>query len=185
MIDNVKKKLDAECQNAIKHFKNETAKIRSGRANSVMLEGIMVEYYGTMSPLNQVGMINAPEARMLTVQVFDFNAVDNVEKAIKNAGLGLNPSKDGNLLRIPIPSLTDERRKEFVKTLGKMAEDSRVGIRNHRRDANDALKKLKDDKKVTEDDFRKAQEEVQKHTDKFIKEVDVLAQAKEKEIMAV
>lgn len=185
MVDNVKKKLDAECQGAIKHFKNETAKIRSGRANASMLEGIMVEYYGTMAPINTVGMINSPEARMLTVQVFDISAVDAVEKAIKNSGLGLNPAKDGNLLRVPIPSLTAERRKEFAKTLGKMAEDSRVGIRNHRRDANDALKKLKDEKKISEDDFRKAQEEVQKHTDKFIKEVDALAQAKEKEIMAV
>lgn len=179
------KKFEEECRRTVNHLKNELSKIRGARASTGLLEGIMVDYYGAQTPLIQLGVLNAPEARLLTVQVFDSNALDSIEKAIQQAGLGLNPSRDGNFIRIPIPALTEDRRKEIVKTLGKMGEENKISVRNHRRDANDTLKKLKEDKAISEDDQKRGQDEVQKITDKYIAEVDAVMSEKEKEIMSV
>jgi ribosome recycling factor len=177
--------LNQLCVKAIDHFKKELSRLRSGRASASLLDGIHVDYYGSSVPLIQLGMVNAPEPRMLTVQVYDAGAVESVEKAIIKAELGLNPSREGNLLRINIPPLNDERRKELIKKVHKMAEEVRVGLRNHRRDAVDSFKKRAKNKEISEDDSRRGQEEVQKVLDKHIAEVDGVANAKEKELTEV
>ena len=178
-------KLKSDCEGSVAHFKQELGKIRTGRASTALIENLNVDYYGSSTPLNQLGMISAPEPRLLTVQVYDVGAMDAIEKAIQNAGLGLNPARDGNLVRIPVPSLTEERRKEFVKLLNKDGEEIKVGIRNHRRSANDTIKKAKDAKEITEDDTKRASDEIQKITDSFIKLIDNMVAEKEKEIMTV
>ena len=175
--------LEQKCKKTIEHFKKELGRVRTGRASSALLEGVHVEYYGSSVPLQQLGMINAPEPRLLTVQVYDGGAAEAVDRAIRAADLGLNPSRDGNLIRIAIPSLTEERRKEFVKRLHKMGEENKVVVRNHRRDEIEALKKKAKDKTISEDDSHRGQEEIQKITDRVIGELDVLMQAKEKEIL--
>ncbi len=177
--------LKAECEKTVQHFKRDLGRLRTGRANSSLLEGVMVDYYGTQTPLIQLGMINAPEPRLITVQVYDRGAVEAVEKAIQQADLGLNPSRDGSLIRIAIPSLTEDRRKELIKKLHKMAEDTKVSLRNHRRDELDALKKQEKDKQISSDDLRRSTEEVQKIIDKHSSEVDQILSAKEKEMMEV
>ena len=184
-MKNVYDKLDAECSKTIEHFKNDLSKLRTGRASAKLLDGIMVDYYGSQTPLNQLGVVNSPEARLLTIQVYDVSAIDAIEKAIKVADLGLNPARDGNLIRIPVPALTEERRKEIVKSLGKIAEDNKVSVRNHRRIAIDEIKKLKDDKSISEDDQKKSTDEIQKIVDKHTKKIDELAKEKEKEVMTV
>lgn len=177
--------LEQKCKKTIEHFKRDMGKMRTGRANSSMLEGVHVDYYGSSVPLIQLGMINAPEPRLLTIQIYDAGAVDAVEKAIRQADLGLNPARDGNLIRINIPPLTEDRRKDLIKKLHKMCEENRVVIRNHRRDSIDILKKDEKDKKLSADDLRRGQEQVQKITDKYIAEIDALLAAKEKEMMEV
>ncbi len=175
----------ASCKKSLEHLKHELVKVRTGRATSGMLEGIYVDYYGSQTPLIQLGLINVPEPRMITVQVYDSSALDAVEKAIQQAGLGLNPARDGSMIRVPIPALTEERRKDIVKGLGKTAEESKVVIRNFRRDANEALKKQKELKAINEDDCKRGENEVQKLTDQFIKDIDQLMKEKEVEIMAI
>lgn len=177
--------LEKDCKAAIEHAKKELGRLRTGRASTSLLEGIMIEYYGAQVPLIQLGMINSPEPRMLTVQVYDTGAVEAVEKAIRGADLGLNPARDGNLIRVPLPSLTEERRKELAKKLSKLAEETKVGIRNHRRDTIDVLKKKEKAKEMSSDELKRALDEVQKITDRYISEVDVITSAKEKEIMEV
>jgi len=177
--------LEQACKKAIEHFKKDLGRLRTGRASTSLLDGLMVEYYGSTVPLIQVGMVNAPEPRMLTVQVYDAGAAEGVERAIQKADLGLNPSRDGNLIRIAIPALSEQRRKEMVKNLSKMSEETKVGIRNHRRDEIEALKKRAKNKEIAEDDSRRGGEEVQKITDRFTAEVDTISAAKEKEIMEV
>lgn len=177
--------LKDQCEESIKHFKLELSRMRTGRAQGSLLEGIMVDYYGSPTPLLQLGLINAPEPRMLTVQVYDQSAVESVEKAIRQADLGLNPSRDGGVVRVIIPSLTEERRKELVKKLHKTAEEAKIAIRNHRRDQIDSLKKQEKDKKLSSDDLRRGQDEVQKLTDKYTADIDVLLHGKEKEITEV
>ncbi len=177
--------LENQCKLAIDHAKKELSRLRTGRASSGLLEGLMVEYYGSMVPIIQLGMINTPEPRLITVQVYDGGAVDNVEKAIRNADLGLNPSKDGNLVRVSIPALTEDRRKELSKKLSKLGEETKVGVRNHRRDTIDGLKKQEKAKEMSADELKRALDEVQKITDKHISDIDVLVAAKEKEIMEV
>ncbi len=177
--------LDPKCKKTVEHFKVEIGRLRTGRAHTSLLEGVHVDYYGSQVPLIQMGMIGAPEPRLLTIQVYDAGAVESVEKAIQSSELGLNPMREGNLLRIAIPPLNEERRKEFVKKLHKLAEENKVFIRNHRRDAIDDLKKQEKEKKVSQDELRRGQEEVQKITDKFIADIDVLLAAKEKEILEV
>lgn len=177
--------LESECRKTVEHYRKELGKVRSGRASGSILEGITVEYYGSQVPLMQLGLINTPEPRQITVQAYDPSACDAIEKAIHAANLGLNPARDGNLIRINIPPLTEERRKEFIKKLHKTAEDTRVSVRNHRRDAIEILKKREKGKEISSDDLRRAQEEVQKITDRFIAEIDQLLAAKEKEMMEV
>jgi ribosome recycling factor len=177
--------LDVHCKKTVEHFKVEISRLRTGRAHTSLLEGIQVDYYGSHVPLIQMGMIGAPEPRLLTIQVYDASAVESVEKAIQQSELGLNPMREGNLLRIAIPALNEERRKEFVKKLNKLAEENKIVLRNHRRDAIDDLKKQEKDKKISQDDLRRSQDEVQKITDKFIADIEQLSQAKEKEILEV
>ena len=162
----------------------DLSRVRTGRASVALLEGIKVDCYGTSMPLDQVASLAAPESRLLTVQPWDPTVIGDIEKAILKSDLGLNPVNDGKLIRLPIPALTTERRKELVKVLKKMAEEAKVALRNVRREANDQFKDLKKDKQLPEDDAHRGQDEVQKITDEFIKKVDAQAADKEKEIMS-
>ena len=173
------------CEECVTHFKKELSKMRSGRASQALIEDLHVNYYGSTVPLKSLGMINAPEPRMLTVQAYDRGSVEAIEKAIQSADLGLNPSHDGSLIRILIPTLTEERRKDLVRGLHKHAEETRVSIRNQRHKAIDTLKKKQKAKEISEDDLRRGQEEIQKSTDHYIAEVDKLLAGKEKEMMEV
>ena len=179
------KKLDRESSKTLEHFKKELGRIRTGRASPTLLDGLHVDYYGSSVPLVQLGNINAPEPRLLTIQVYDAGACESIEKAILQSDLGINPSREGSLIRISIPQLNEERRKEFIKKVHKLAEENKVTIRNHRRDAIDDLKKREKDKTVSADDVRKGQEEIQKIVVKYSKEIDTAVLAKEKEIMEV
>jgi ribosome recycling factor len=163
---------------------HDLARVRTGRASVALLEGIRVEAYGSLMPLPQVASLAAPEPRLLTVQPWDTSLIGEIEKAILKSDLGLTPANDGKVIRLPIPALTTERRKELAKMVKKMAEEAKVALRNIRRDANEQIKKLKNDKQVSEDDAHRATDEVQKITDEFIKKVDGLAADKEKEIMS-
>lgn len=162
---------------------HDLSRVRTGRASVALLEGIKVDCYGTSMPLPQVASLAAPEPRLLTVQPWDPSVLSDIEKAILKSDLGLTPTNDGKMIRLPIPALTTERRKELVKNTKKMGEDAKVALRNVRRDANEQFKKLKNDKQLSEDEAHKAQDEVQKITDEFIKKVDHLAADKEQEIM--
>ncbi|HHY21390.1 MAG TPA: ribosome recycling factor [Bacilli bacterium] len=170
---------------AIESLNRELATVRAGRANPSLLDRVVVEYYGAPTPLNQLATITVPEARLLVVQPFDKSSIADVEKAIQKADLGISPTNDGTVIRIAIPALTEERRKELVKVVKKTAEESKVAIRNIRRDVNEDLKKLQKDGEITEDDLRRETDEVQKVTDKFIAEIDQISLDKEKEIMEV
>jgi ribosome recycling factor len=177
--------LEDSCKKSVEHFKQELGKLRGGKASGALLESITVDYYGAQTPIKQLGMINTPEPRMVTIQVFDASAVASVEKAIQLADLGLNPSRDGSLIRINIPALTEQRRKDLIKALKSMTEDARITIRNHRRDAIDTMKKLEKAKELSEDECRKGQEQAQKITDKYIAAIDELLKVKEAEMMEV
>ena len=175
--------LKTRMDKAVEDFRREMAATRTGRANVHMLDTVSVDYYGSMMPLNQIATIHAPEPQMITVQPFDPSALQNIEKAIRGADLGLNPMNDGKLIRVPVPPLTEERRKEMVKHLHRILEEHRTAVRNIRRDGNDAIKKASKDKKVTEDDEKRALEEIQKLTDDEIKKMEEMSKAKEKEVM--
>lgn len=169
----------------IEATKHEFGAVRTGRANPALLERVVVDYYGTPTPLTQMAGVSAPDARMLLVQPWDKTQLGNIERAILKADLGLNPTNDGTVIRLAIPVLTEERRKELVKVIHKVAEEKRVAIRNVRRDANEQLKKLEKDKDsgLSEDDIKKALDDMQKLTNKYIAEIDHLVEVKEKEIM--
>jgi len=171
-------------QKAIAHTESELTKIRAGKAMPSMLDGILVDYYGTPTPIAQVGNINTPDARSLIVQPWEKNLLGVIEKAIIDSNIGLNPQNDGTIIRMAIPPLTEERRKELVKRVKEEAEKGKVAIRNIRKDANDGIKKLKNEG-VSEDEIKIGEAEVQKLTDSFIVKVDKLAEAKEKDIMTV
>jgi ribosome recycling factor len=175
----------AQCARTLEHYKKELSRLRSGRATPSLLEGLMVQYYGSQVSLQQLGMVSAPEPRMLTIQVYDAGAVESIEKAIQQSELGLNPSRDGSLIRVIIPALNEERRKDLIKKVHKMAEETRVALRNLRRDEVEGVKKKVKSKEMSEDDSRRAQEEIQKIVDKFIADVDAAAAGKEKEMMEV
>ena len=175
----------AQCAKTLEHYKKELSRLRSGRATPSLLEGVNVEYYGSHVSLKQLGMVSAPEPRMLTIQVYDAGAVEAIEKAIQQADLGLNPSRDGSLIRVIIPALNEERRKDLIKKVNKMAEETRVALRNLRRDEVEAVKKQLKNKEISEDDSRRSQDEIQKIVDKFIVDVDAAAAGKEKELMEV
>lgn len=166
-------------------LKNDFGSLRAGRAHTSLLDGIMVEAYGSMTPLAQVGTVSVPDARTLSVSVWDRSLAKAVEKAIMESDLGLNPSSDGQLIRIPVPPLSEERRKELVKVAGKYAEGAKVAVRNIRRDALDEVKKLKKDNQISEDDEKRFESEVQKLTDEATKKADELLSQKEKDIMQV
>ena len=160
-------------------------KVRTGRANPSILDGVKIEYYGAPTPLNQMGQMSTPEARLLQIQPFDRQMIGEIEKAILGANLGLTPSNDGNLIRIPFPALTEERRKDLVKDVKKLGEDAKISIRNSRRDQNDLVKKNEKNKEISEDDSKKFQSEIQQVTDQFIKKVDDLISVKEKELLNI
>src|SRR5882762_2539017 len=166
-------------------FRRKLATVRTGRAAVSLLDSVMVDYYGTPTPLSQMASVHAPEPQMLTVQPWDQTQVPAIEKAIRASDLGLNPANDGKLIRIPIPPLNEERRKELVKHLHTVAEDHRVAIRNIRRDGNEVVKKLLKDKKIAEDEERRALDEIQKMTDTYMLKLDQAAKNKEKEILEI
>ncbi|MCZ0702594.1 ribosome recycling factor [Natronobacillus azotifigens] len=185
MSQSVIKDAQNKMQQAIQSFSKQLATVRAGRANPALLNSVFVDYYGAPTPLNQLATISVPEARLLLITPFDKSSIGEIEKAIQKADLGLAPSSDGNVVRISIPPLTEERRKELVKVVGKFAEEAKVQIRNVRRDANDQLKKDEKNGELTEDDLRDFQDEVQTETNKFIAEIDQLSKDKEAEIMEV
>mgnify|MGYP001191305300 FL=1 len=185
MIKEIEKTAEEKMNKTIGILKKELASLRAGRANPAMLDRITVEYYGVETPLNQLANISAPEPRVMTIQPWDAKSISLIEKAILKSDLGINPSNDGKVIRLVVPQLTEERRKELVKVVKKMGEESKVAVRNTRRDANDSFKKLKKDNKITEDELKKAEDDMQKCTDKAIKEIDKIIEAKEKEIMEV
>jgi ribosome recycling factor len=172
-------------EKAVEDFRKEMASVRTGRANVHMLDGVQVDYYGTMTPLNQLANVSAPEAQMITVQPWDVSQLSVIEKAIRAADLGLNPMNDGKLIRVPVPALTEERRKDMVKHLHKVLEEHRTAIRNVRRDGNESIKKTMKDKKITEDEERRALEELQKLTDDEIKKMEEMSKGKEKEVLSL
>jgi ribosome recycling factor len=177
--------LKTRMEKAVEDFRKELAAARTGRASVHMLDSVHVEAYGSQMPLNQLANISAPEPQMITVQAWDMSQIAAIEKAIRAAELGLNPMNDGKLIRVPIPALTEDRRKEMVKHLHKALEDHRTAVRNVRRDGNDAIKKALKDKKITEDEERGAMEQIQKLTDDEIKKMEDLCKGKEKEIMQI
>ena len=177
--------LRTRMEKAVEDFRKELAAIRTGRASVHMLDSVSVDYYGTAMPLNQIAQVHAPEAQLITVQPFDPSSLGGIEKAIRSADLGLNPMNDGKLIRVPVPPLTEERRRDLVKHLHKVLEDHRTAVRNIRRDGNELIKKTLKDKKITEDDERRSLEEIQKLTDDEIKKMEEMSKTKEKEVMSV
>ncbi|QJX56261.1 ribosome recycling factor [Staphylococcus warneri] len=175
----------ARMQKSIDNLSKELANISAGRANSNLLNGVNVDYYGASTPVQQLASINVPEARLLVISPYDKSSVADIEKAINAANLGVNPTSDGEVIRISVPALTEERRKELVKDVKKIGEDAKVSIRNIRRDVNDQLKKDEKNGDITEDDLRSQTDDVQKATDNSIKEIDQLVDDKEKDIMSV
>ena len=177
--------LKTRMDKAVEDFRSNLAAARTGRASVHMLDMVRVAAYGSEMPLNQVATVHAPESQLLTVQPYDPSIMGDIEKAIRTADLGLNPQNDGKMIRIPVPPLTEERRQEMVKHLNKILKDHRTAVRNIRRDGNDAIKKAMKDKKITEDEERRALEEIQRLTDDEIKKMEELCKAKEKELMTV
>jgi ribosome recycling factor len=185
MNDTIFTQLQKEMDLSVSALRKELAKLRTGRASTGLLEHVVVEYYGATTPLNQLATLSAPEPRLLVIQPFDRSAMGDIEKAILKADLGLTPNNDGKIIRIPIPHLTEERRKELVKHVKKVGEEFRVSLRNHRRDAIERLKELEKKKEITADDFKHGQDRVQKITDDFIGRIDKVVKAKEEEVMEV
>jgi ribosome recycling factor len=185
MIEDIKKNAETKMHKSLEALKNDLAKIRTGRAHAGLLDHVMVEYYGSMVAVNQVANVNLGDSRTINVQPYEKNMIGKVEKAIRDCDLGLNPATNGDLIRVPMPMLTEERRKDLIKIVRSEGENAKVSIRNVRRDANDALKKLIKDKEISEDDERRAQDDVQKATDKAVIEVDKILQQKETDLMAV
>ncbi len=177
--------LKTRMDKAVEDFRKEMASTRTGRASVHMLDGVTVDAYGSQMPLNQLANVSAPEPQLITVQAWDVSLIGAIEKAIRSADLGLNPMNDGKLVRVPVPALTEERRKDMVKHLHKVLEEHRTAIRNIRRDGNDLIKKTLKDKKITEDEERGALEQMQKLTDDEIKKMEELAQGKEKEVLSI
>ncbi|MCL6519916.1 MAG: ribosome recycling factor [Armatimonadetes bacterium] len=185
MIQDVQKEAEKKMIGAVEAAQREFATIRTGRANPALLERVTVDYYGTPMPVNQLATISVPEPRLLVIAPWDRNALPLIEKAIIKSDLGLTPVSDGHVIRLNIPVLTEERRKEMIKLLHKKAEEARVAVRNVRREANEELKKLEKSGQASEDDVRRAQEHIQKLTDKYIEQIDRITEAKEAELMEV
>ena len=183
MINDIKKDADTRMEKCVEAFKTTIGKVRTGRASPSLLDGIVVEYYGTPTPLRQLASVTVEDSRTLKINVFDRTLSAAVEKAIMKSDLGLNPSSAGSDIRVPLPALTEERRKDLIKIVRGEAEQGRVSVRNVRRDANDKIKALLKDKEISEDDERRAQDEIQKMTDAYIKKVDAALSEKETELM--
>ena len=179
------KKAGETMDRRLEHMRKEFSEIRAGRANPALLDKVMVDYYGSPTPLKNLSNISVPDPRTLLISPFDPKSISEIEKAINMANIGINPSNDGKSVRLVIPQVTEERRKELTKTVKKMGEESKVAIRNLRREANDELKKLEKNHEITEDELKKALDDVQKATDKTTKEIDDIVAAKDKEIMEV
>lgn len=185
MMKELKPILEEQMNKAIKSLHNQMSKVRTGRATASVLDGITADYYGSATPIKNMGQISTPEARLLQIQPFDKTQIPAIEKAILAANIGLTPGNDGNVIRIQFPTLTEDKRKAFVKDVKKLGEDAKVAIRNVRRDQNDKVKAAEKAKTISEDESKKIQDEVQKITDNFIKEVDRAVEAKEKELLTV
>jgi ribosome recycling factor len=185
MIETSIQTATAHMTKSITSFTDELAKLRTGRASASLLDKILVDYYGTPTPLPQMATVGTPEARLITIQPWDQSALGEIEKAIQKSDLGLSPQNDGKILRLPLPPLTEERRKDIAKQASKVAEESRIAVRNIRRTAMDDIKNALKDKKISEDDQKKAQDKIQQITDDFIKKIDSLLDKKSKEIMEV
>src|SRR5438445_2649066 len=177
--------LKTRMDKAVEDFRKAMAATRTGRASVHMLDSVNVDYYGSQMPLNQIAQVHAPEAQLITVQPFDPSSLGAIEKAIRAADLGLNPMNDGKIIRVPVPPLTEERRKDMVKHLHKVLEEHRTAIRNIRRDGNDGIKKALKDKKITEDEEKRALDEIQRLTDDEIKKMEHMSKAKEKEVLEI
>lgn len=182
-VKEIESNAKSRMEKAVVDLQHAMSQVRTGRASVSLLDGVKVDYYGTPTPLNQLATLHVPEPAMITVQPWDTTQIGPIEKAIRSADLGLNPGNDGKLIRVPIPPLNEERRRELGKKIHHVAEDHRVSLRNVRRDANDAVKKLLKDKAISEDDERRALDEIQKMTDAIMAKLDQLAKAKEKELM--
>ena len=183
MINELFNDVKDRMHNAIEHFRQEVATIRTGRASTSILDGLKVDYYGTPTPLNNISNITVPEGQLIVIQPFDPNSLEMIEKTIIASDVGLTPNNDGNVIRLNIPSLTEERRKELIKVVHKIIEEGRVAVRNIRRDANDHLKKHEKDHELSEDNRRRAMDNIQEMTDNYIKDLNQLQDTKEKEIM--
>lgn len=185
MMEEIKKTMNVQMAKAIESMKNQLSRVRTGRASAAALDGVMVDYYGVPTPLKQVGQISTPEARLLQVQPFDKTLIPAIERAILGANIGVTPSNDGNLIRIPFPALTEEKRKEQVKEIKKLGEETKVAIRNIRRDQNEVVKKAEKAKEISEDESKRFQGDIQTLTDKFVKDVDTVITSKENELMTI
>jgi ribosome recycling factor len=183
MVNEVLKETKDKMKKALEALKHELLKVRTGRASASLVDSVSVEYYGAKTPLNQLASVTVPESRLVVIQPWDSTAINDIEKAILKANIGITPSNDGKVIRLSIPPLTEERRKDIVKQVSKICEDYKVGIRNIRRDSNEDLKSFKKDGDISEDQMFKGQDEVQKLTDSHIKEIEELNKAKEKEIL--
>ena len=185
MIDEIFQKTESKMKTAIESFRNELNKIRTGKASAVILDGIKVNYYGSIVPLNQAASVSVPEARLITIQPWDKSMISEIEKTIQKSDLGLTPMSDGHIIRLPIPPLTEERRLELVKQTKRLGEEIKISVRNSRRDANDEVKKAEKDSDISEDDSHRGQKKIQELTDKFVNVVDDILKDKEKEIMEI
>ena len=184
-VKEVEASIKTRMDKALSDLQHEMATIRTGRASLSILDNLRVDYYGTPTPLNQIANLHVPEPALITIQPWDVSQIGLIEKVIRTSDLGLNPANDGKIIRLPIPPLTEERRKELVKKLHGVAEHHRVAVRNIRRDGNDAVKKLFKDKKITEDDDKKAHDEIQKMTNTYIDKIDTTSRTKEKDILEI
>ncbi len=185
MVNDVMNDMKNGMEKSVTSMKAALQRVRTGRASIGILDGIMVDYYGTMTPLKQLATLAVPEPRLITIAPWDKGAIASIEKAIMKSELGLTPANDGKLIRVPIPQLNEERRRDLVKMVKKAAEEFRVEVRNHRRDANAMLKDLEKEKEISQDEHKAAQDKVQEHTDAYIKKIDSVLADKEKEIMEV
>lgn len=184
-METIKKNLEERSKKTISVLKEELNTVRAGRANAALLDKVMVDYYGSPTPLKNLANISTPDARTLLITPFDPKSIGNIEKGINLANIGINPTNDGKCVRLVVPPVTEDRRKELTKTVKKMGEDAKIAVRNLRRDANDHLKKMEKAHEITEDESKKAQDDIQKATDKIVKEIDEIVALKDKEIMEV
>ncbi|MBE0596522.1 MAG: ribosome recycling factor [Desulfuromonadales bacterium] len=185
MVKDVVDKTRAGMEKSLEALRKDFTRVRTGRASVTLLDEIRIDYYGTPTPLSQIGTLIVPEPRLITIQPWEKKLIPDIERAILKSDLGLNPTSDGNLIRIVIPALTEERRKEMVKLTKRMGEEAKIAMRNSRRDANEALKKLEKGKEISEDDLKRGEKEVQELTDSYVKKVDDVVAAKEKEVMEI